>query len=284
MSTQSRGQRYQRTQNPPQVRPANSVNYGDAQNLEIWQVARAATAAPWYFDSFKIGEQVFEDGGFGYTNNPTELGVFEIEEASGAESVGIVVSVGTARKDKPAKKNIVSKVKSKINIATDPGLIHKQMLGKTGQLGLKGMSYHRLNPTDEADEEFRLDIELDEWSPRTSRFRLSGESGSKTIKEIEDKFYRWIAKHWVSQAFDRCAAELVECRRARTGDRAKWERYATAAEFTCRRCHKGEEKFYHRGKFEDHIKREHQGHEAKLTDEVEQCKKVWVYRPCVNGR
>lgn len=279
MTGRSRAKQPQKTQDPQQVRPVNSINYGDAQNFEIWQVARAATAAPWYFDPLEIGDQLFEDGGFGYTNNPTKEGVFDIEEKSGAESVGIVVSVGTARKDKRAKKNIISRVKSKFNSATDPGLIHNEMVGKTKQPGREGMSYYRLN----ADEgEFRLDIELDEWSPRTSRFRSRGGSGSSTLKEMEDRFYRWVAQHLVIHSFESCAAELVECRRARTGDRAKWERYATGAKFNCRiqRCEAGE--FCHRGNFEEHMKGEHQVPEERLSHESTRCKKDWVYRPC-NG-
>lgn len=217
-------------------------------------------------------------GGFGITNNPTREGVFEIEEASGAESVGIVVSVGTARNDKLAKKNIVSKIKSKLDTGTDPTIIHNEMVEKSGLPKYEGMSYFRLNPT---EKEFRLDIALDEWSPRTRRFSSSSESGRKTIKKIEETFYRWKANHWVSQTFDDCAAELVRCRRARTGDGAKWERYATGAEYTCRiqGCPKGEAKFYDRGDFEDHLQQVHQSGREERADQVKQSKKAWVYRP-----
>lgn len=266
-------------QNPPkvQVRSVNTINYGDAENFEIWQAARAATAAPGYFDPLRIGDRIFEDGGFGKTNNPTLEGTYEIEEASGPESIGIVVSVGTARKDKPPKKNLGSKVRSKMNEATDPNLVHREMVDKSKILQ-DTMSYYRLNPTDQADEQCRLDIKLDQWNPRHSLFRSRSKSGSKTIKEMEDLFYRWITKHWVQLDFDSCASKLVECRQARTYDGAKWESYATGAIYTCRiqGCQKPE--FYHRDQFGDHIKDEHQVPEPKVVHETNRCRKNWVYR------
>lgn len=272
MTTTSRSQANQ----PQRTQQVRHINYGNAQNFEIWQVARAATAAPFYFDPLQIGDQLFEDGAIGPANNPTQEGMLDIEETSGAESVGIVVSIGTARLDKRGRKSTKSMLKRIVNEGTNPDIIHYDILGQSKQPRLKGMSYYRMNPV---GSDFRLDIEFDEWSPRTSRFRSRDESGSSTLKKIEDSFYRWTHKHWVASDFKDCATRLVECRRARTGDGAKWERYATGAKFTCpfQGCEQ-RELFFHRGEFEDHMSQEHSVSGEKLPGETKTCKKNWVYR------
>src|SRR5205085_1147612 len=88
-------------------RHRRAINYGKAQKFQIWEVARAATAAPLYFEPLKIeipgntGHLLFTDGGFNYTNNPTAEGTREIEDLSGSNSIGVVVSIGTARRSEP---------------------------------------------------------------------------------------------------------------------------------------------------------------------------------------
>lgn len=69
----------------------------------------------------------------GDTNNPTRTGKQEIEDLHGYQSIGIVVSVGTARKLKEnAKKTkffstILDIAKEFSDRATDPEVIHEGM-------------------------------------------------------------------------------------------------------------------------------------------------------------
>lgn len=103
---------------PPNPRlPNDTTIYNSAERLYIYQVARAATAAPMYFKELKVTLQrgderqkaYFTDGGFGVTNNPTQVGFNEVKSLSGSENhenVGVVLSIGTARgKPDPAGKS-----------------------------------------------------------------------------------------------------------------------------------------------------------------------------------
>ena len=105
------------------------VNFGPAAQMEIWQVARAATAAPMYFRELEYQfpsqdpaiRHFFSDGGFGLTNNPTMLGIQEIEIAFGEDKVGVILSIGTARADaKPGRRGIFHRIKGSFERATDP--------------------------------------------------------------------------------------------------------------------------------------------------------------------
>ena len=55
----------------------NERNPGVAHSIPIWEVARATTAAPTYFEPIKISNRKFGDGGFG-TNNPAEEMFWEV--------------------------------------------------------------------------------------------------------------------------------------------------------------------------------------------------------------
>jgi hypothetical protein len=104
---------YERRYNTSPLLPKTSLrNYGPAHNFEIWEVARATTAAPPYFDPLKISalnrsnsnqssshqhRMIFTDGGFGQSNNPTLESFREVlrKNAARIDRVGIVVSIGT---------------------------------------------------------------------------------------------------------------------------------------------------------------------------------------------
>ena len=258
-----------------------TIKYGIAHNLEIWQVARAATAAPWYFDRLKIKVDergsdmyylLFTDGGFDYTNNPTKEGVSEIKEARGPDSVNTVVSIGTARYNERQADSFRSRIKGVINRGTDPERIHADMVEDSNR-SEGGFSYYRLNAPGS------LDVELDEWKPRAKPFGI--EPGIETLNKIRNAFNEWASLHETIHKLTDCAADLVERRKARTSDRAQWERYATGAKFVCyfQNC---EEKIFHRGRFEEHLALEHGVQPGLMSQVVEDCKKQWRYPPAPN--
>ena len=92
--------------NTPQS-PANGdtgsrgKDYVNASGLEIWQAARAATAADLYFEPLVIHNgrrrSIFTDGGFGPRCNPTEDGIDEVKNKYGDHSLTFVISVGTLK-------------------------------------------------------------------------------------------------------------------------------------------------------------------------------------------
>jgi hypothetical protein len=66
----------------------------DAFPACIWQVARATTAAPTYFQPIEIDDVLYGDGGTGW-NNPVKEAIAEARNVWPDRPIGIVVSIGT---------------------------------------------------------------------------------------------------------------------------------------------------------------------------------------------
>ena len=265
-------------------RGLRTINYEQAQQLEIWQVARAATAANFYFEPLRIenarfgGFDEFTDGGFGQANNPTRTGVKEIEDLHGLSSIGIVVSVGTARKLKEdAKKanffsTIPNSAREFADTATDPEIVHNQMQQDHNRDN--AYPYYRLNHPG------GLQTELDEWEPKRKYFNKK-DGGTRTIKDIETAFAKWAANPDNIEQLQGCATALVGCRRERKVTE-KWERYATGSFFKCRAtgCKSGD--FLHCHEFENHHRERHDLKDQALKDEVNDCRRHWRYQAASN--
>ena len=247
---------------------SSRINYGKAQEFEIWQVARAATAAPLFFEPLKVekartsGHILFTDGGFSHTNNPTRQAIREIEDLHGRSSIGTVVSVGTARRKKEDNRfRMVRFLKSMAFDLSDPETIHDDMQRE------QGFPYYRLNHPE------GLDIELDRWEPKGP---FSKDTGSQTITTISDAFAHWACQADTIKDLKRCAKTLVKCRWNRMHT-PKWERYATGARYRCRFQGCDLEDFFDGDKFKDHL-RGHGRSEHNLDREVEHCRYCWKYQ------
>jgi Patatin-like phospholipase len=66
----------------------------DASTAFIWEVARATSAAPLYFEPITIDPITYSDGGLG-ANNPTEEAILEAYDVLPEKPIGRVVSIGT---------------------------------------------------------------------------------------------------------------------------------------------------------------------------------------------
>ena len=210
---------------------------------------------------------LFEDGGFGHANNPTVEGTYELEDLYGDDTVGIIVSVGTARKDASKKEMTIRRETRKaFAIVTDPEGAHKAMSRHSKRSNLL---YYRLN------DPGRLDVDLDEWEPKRTIFNKA--SGSETLKKMRAAFATWASDTEVGDRLRDCAAALVQCRRSRLKDEDKWERFATGARFTCRargRCDAAD--FLSRKSFHEHLVQEHgDWPNGETQSEEEACKKTW---------
>ncbi len=256
------------------------ATHGKASQLEVWQVARAATAAKFYFEPLKIpkarvssGFTEFTDGGFGPTNNPTRTGKEEIEDLHGSTSIGIVVSVGTARKQRQdAKKarffsTIPNSAREFAEQVTDPEKIHEGM--QRDHERKKEFPYYRLN------DPGGLQTELDEWEPKSKMFS-NKEGGTKTISNIQSAFGNWAANPDNIKQLQECAAALVACRRKRM-DTSKWERYATGSHYECgvKGCDPGD--FFDRRQFKTHLE-EHEFEGEELKESMSLCRTHWRYQ------
>ena len=253
--------------------PVRIINYGAASDLEIWEVARAASAAPFYFKPHEVKKNnvkriVLTDGGVGPTINPTREGILDIEEETGRSSVNIVVSIGTAKKLHPQATQIIPQVKAIIDRAADPGAVHGQVLQMKREIDFE---YFRL------DDPGALDMELDEWKPRPRMGRER--SGGKTIERIEAAFYKWAQKGKSQGDLRACANYLVACRRRRALSASKWERFATASQFVCNTENCQEDVFYDRDMFQSHLADHHHYPNSRIQEKVRECRQEWQYPP-----
>ena len=268
---------------PPRRKERNKSeykpNYGKASQFEIWKVARAATAAKFYFEPLRIEDRdggfvEFTDAGLKRTNNPTQTGTQEIEDLHGSSSIGIVVSVGTARKlPRDAKKanffsTIPNAAREFANEANDPEDIHKTLQQDHDKD--PRFPYYRLN------DPGGLQTELDEWLPKRRMYNRE-DAGSKTIDDMNKAFSRWASEFETGQQLQECAEALVACRRKRMSTR-RWERYATGSHYECRvrGCEPGD--IFDRTEFEDHLSKHHLLESDELEEEVNQCRKHWRYQ------
>ena len=81
------------------------LNKGFASDdLKVWEVARATTAAPTYFPVMYIGQDAFMDGGVG-ANNPTTLAMTNARQITRTREhkVSILVSIGTGKLEEPSR-------------------------------------------------------------------------------------------------------------------------------------------------------------------------------------
>ncbi|KAJ8114816.1 hypothetical protein OPT61_g3396 [Boeremia exigua] len=208
------------------------INFTSEGDMEIWRIARAATAAPFYFRELKVksdsNEKIYySDGGFGHTNNPTQEGIRELEtlhrRLEGNEvvygSIGVIVSIGTARADgKPGGRSAFKRTKEAYNIATNPKHV------------AEAVQYDDRPNCWRFNDEQGLDMELDDWKPN----KFASNPGHKSIDLMRNGFNNWLVSDWKNiEMLEACARELVTQRRRRTGNSSKWERFATAVEFYC---------------------------------------------------
>ncbi|GFR89127.1 calcium-independent phospholipase A2-gamma [Elysia marginata] len=139
-----------RTYNPP---PGVTSQYPGSCKYRIWEVIRASSAAPGYFESCTLGNEVHEDGGL-LTNNPTALAIHESRLLWPNENFHCVISLGTGRFENmaevPTKVSLKRRISTIVDSATDTEAVHHTL-----QDLLPARSYFRFNPY--LSEEFYLD-------------------------------------------------------------------------------------------------------------------------------
>lgn len=180
---------------------------GAASTCEIWQAARATSAAPLYFPNIRIDDRVMSDGGFGL-NNPSLQGLREVVMAGDSLLGGVFVSVGTGANNSRTSSfygaatvdsgvvigggsNVVRVAQRAVNTATNVNVAEGQMSVLAPQLGLR---YFRF------DVPGICDIALDEW---------------KKMPTLEHATIQYLKSERTQRKLDECAKLLVRIRRAR---------------------------------------------------------------------
>ncbi|KAF2238229.1 FabD/lysophospholipase-like protein [Viridothelium virens] len=222
---------------------------GESSKWQIWKVARAATAAPFYFRPLKEDTPVevkYTDGGLQQNNNPTKEGIAEIEKLHRPNPLGAVISIGTSRGNTHSRLPMKDKLMGIVRDGANPMNVHDEINERLGD-----HPYYRL------DDHGALKMELDEWKPRGLRAKFGKKAGSRTMRTIEHKFFEWVGTADNAEMFRNCAKELVRRRRARTMEEAKWAHYATGIRYKCLGddCHRAD--FTDRDEFVRHLQHEH---------------------------
>lgn len=244
-------------------------NYGVGIKHEIWKACRATTAAPTYFESLKIGDEEYCDGGVGI-NNPTweALNEMDLLYKNGPK---VIASFGTG---KPAPSSVFKGNKShKLHITqaikdahsmfktgkgalTDCENTHEDMrkIKRERRRGENSFSYYRLNISEGLGK-----VKLDEWKQQ----RDDGEgTGGKctTLEYLEKCVEKEWAKKEVQEETRELARILVRQRRRRLrDDRDRYERFATCVAYNCPidLCKERNQKFNLERELRDHLLTQH---------------------------
>ncbi|KAI1303287.1 acyl transferase/acyl hydrolase/lysophospholipase [Xylaria venustula] len=280
-------------------------NPNEGMRISLLKVARAGTAAPFYFGHYhtvlsttqaqaaervrtngtiisrtatswtrrqndsRIPEgkssYIFQDAGFSSANNPCWELYREIQYHHG-DNQPVLVSIGTARpKDEFEGEGAVTTIKRGLHQLGNPEEVH-ELLEPDKDKG--NYFYYRLNDED------GIRIEMDEWKPK--------KVGSDTIRRMTSEFHNWLRKDGVEERFRECARHLVRLRRVRMKT-PRWERFALGQYFVCQmqNCPKDRDnQWLDRGDFENHLTREHREEDygGNMDSTVDSCRRIWRYR------
>lgn len=131
-------------------------HYDGTCKFKTWEAVRASSAAPGYYEDFKLGGHVFHDGGL-LANNPTHIAIHESKHIWPSHETNCVVSIGTGRYEPEGYGSIKCEsisLKQKINRIVagigSPEHTHTMLLDL-----LPPKMYFRFNPY--MTEEFQLD-------------------------------------------------------------------------------------------------------------------------------
>ena len=198
----------------------------------LWKIARATSAAPFYFQSVTLDEDDpklhFIDGGLG-ANNPSVEAWESIKQLNRGDpkTVDINVSVGTGRmldsKPKKASRSYVKKqfsfVKHSFRWPTTTHPAHEDMSQRAQDHGFK---YYRLNVKNGFSK-----MDLDAWK---------GRRGIKTLEKLRTETQAYLNSREAQDRLIESARYLFQKRQDRSShaDRDHWERFCHGVEYYCR--------------------------------------------------
>lgn len=131
-------------------------HYDGTCKFKVWEAVRASSAAPGYYEDFKLDGYVFHDGGI-LANNPTAISIHEAKLLWPKSEINCVVSIGNGRykpagysSSKASSVSIKQKLSRFVAGSMDPENINIILCDL-----LPSKVYYRFNPY--MSEEFSLD-------------------------------------------------------------------------------------------------------------------------------
>ena len=205
------------------------------KSLEIWQVARATSAAPFYFEPVALGDDLYYDAA-GFFYNPTRYVLDEVRrEARGRQDAVDILSIGAGNLG-DAKGNIW---KPQRTDGSDP--THESLKLET-----------KYNPW----EYHRLDVQ-DHRNSCSNELMTKG-SGRKTLRRVIYATTKYLQTPSVRDQIQEIAERLVSIR-LRRAETMQWERFATGIIYQCpiSECSMSSSRFEDRGDLMDHLQDMH---------------------------
>ena len=225
------------------------------QRLEIWQVARATGAAPFYFEPVALGDELYYDAA-SFFHNSSRYVLDEVRsEAQGRpNAVDILVSIGAGNLGNSKKLARGGSNSGKSERTYDPDPIHESLERDSKH---QRFEYHRLN----ADDHLR--------TGRWHEWILNG-NGKKTLELIVLTSKKYLEAPHVREQLHKIAKRLVSIR-LRRAETMQWERFATGVMYQCpiSDCPIPSSRFGDRGDLMDHLRDVHDKPPPDIVNNLE---------------
>ena len=189
-----------------QPHESDSLSSKPETSYQIWEAARATSAAPDYFPPMTLSQSSFVDGGFG-TNNPALVALKEIQTVRKAQSrripfakplfisIGSGMTLPVSKATSSSKLNIFTTTKSLI---TDTGRVHDDMLIIAE---MQEIDYFRF----EVDSGLE-DVSINSWEVKM----INGEKVPNTMQKIAAATAKYLSRADVIAKLHECARLLVK--------------------------------------------------------------------------
>lgn len=229
----------------PVAKQESARNPGAAQKIEIWEAARAATAAPAYFADAKIKGTKFLDGSKGM-NNPSREVLWEVLDLHNGDKDAIecMVSVGCGapKGDRDGELPRVPKA------GNGPVERARRAAYESEEEYYAARSLMRYMNKDL----YRFNVQASLWKVALTDLETDAKNGYHHNSILEEERRRLTDSQSVRTHLDLCAEHLVAHRRAReVEDQERWLRFADGAFY---RCVDDSHLFKLRQQLEDHLR------------------------------
>lgn len=219
-------------------------NPGDPNTFAIWQVARATSAAPSYFNSIHMFEARYFDAAVNL-NNPSWEVVREVsllaEESDDAIDLLLSVGGGNAKGNNPRLSFGTGSLLQELADISD--VVHDKVKVESK---VQGFGYFRFDV-----KEGLQAVRMAEWRPRPS--------GKITLDKIHMATERYLKQEGIRASIRQCAEQLVD-KRTQRSQTMRWERFATGTIYRCPLpddCPTPKAKFNTRNDLLDHLRTNH---------------------------